>query len=402
MIKNEANKKITHAVSDKAGGSPISCEIGGDLPDKYYPEAKFSLYGGEDSISIDFPSFSGYTPTIDDVTGKVTLNTPQIDVEMYMLNESDLEFGALLKQPLPGNSWIFNLTGWENFTFYKQPDYSALPGATVISAASHPDGVETVSVDIDGINHECPLDMCGGYAVYHKTKRNNQYATGKVLNIPRPKLIGDDGDIHWGEIDIADGSVVVSASKQWLNKAVYPVFVDPTFGYTTAGASSAALSITECVGLIGAGYTYTASTGDTITKFTAYSRTYTAGDMSLTAYTVDGSGDPNTAVNTTGGSLTHPADPAWTDTGAVSYGLSNGVEYCVAFSEGVDGGRIYYDAGAGNQSNRDNTNASFAATWAVGPYNANIYSVYATYTAGGGGGTAGPPTGSLSLLGVGL
>lgn len=65
-----------------------------------------------------------------------------------------------------------------------------------------------------------------------------EYKTGKAFHIYRPKAIDANGVEQWCSLDIKDGILTVIIPQNFLNKALYPVIVDPTFGYTSAGASS--------------------------------------------------------------------------------------------------------------------------------------------------------------------
>jgi len=88
--------------------------------------------------------------------------------------------------------------------------------------------------------------VVGSYAVYHSTKRNNivggmEYQTGKAFHIYRPHAVDADGVKVWCELDITEGELTVTVPEDFLNKASYPVVVDPTFGYSSVGASSFSL-----------------------------------------------------------------------------------------------------------------------------------------------------------------
>ena len=41
----------------------------------------------------------------------------------------------------------------------------------------------------------------------------------------------------WCDLDITDGELTVTVPEDFLNKASYPVVVDPTFGYTSVGGT---------------------------------------------------------------------------------------------------------------------------------------------------------------------
>lgn len=80
-----------------------------------------------------------------------------------------------------------------------------------------------------------PEDVVGSYAVYVDGFHNGW--TGKVCHIYRPKVFDAEGDWVWGDLSYGDGVLNVVVDSLWLLKAVYPVVVDPTFGYLDEGAS---------------------------------------------------------------------------------------------------------------------------------------------------------------------
>jgi len=87
-----------------------------------------------------------------------------------------------------------------------------------------------------------PENVVGSYAVYHSTKRNNivggmEYQTGKAFHIYRPHAVDAKGVQVWCELDIKEGELTVTVPEDFLDKASYPVVVDPTFGYSSVGAS---------------------------------------------------------------------------------------------------------------------------------------------------------------------
>lgn len=87
-----------------------------------------------------------------------------------------------------------------------------------------------------------PENVVGSYAVYHKEKKGHvigqtNYGTGKAYHIYRPKVIDSDGNETWGELSYSSGELTVTVPQRFLEQAVYPVVVDPTFGYTSNGST---------------------------------------------------------------------------------------------------------------------------------------------------------------------
>lgn len=134
-------------------------------------------------------------------------------------NEFDIDF-TLHSKP-DTNVFEYKIEGAESFDFFFQPPLTA---EEIAEGASRPENV------------------VGSYAVYHSFKANHRigstnYATGKAFHIYRPKAIDANGVEVWAELSYIEGLLTVTVPPKFLDDAVYPVRVDPTFGYTTAGAS---------------------------------------------------------------------------------------------------------------------------------------------------------------------
>ena len=87
--------------------------------------------------------------------------------------------------------------------------------------------------------------VVNSYAVYHKSKGNinltseKDYKVGKAFHIYRPKAIDANGVETWGELNIDEinKTLTVLLDQTFLDIALYPVTIDPTFGYTSVGAT---------------------------------------------------------------------------------------------------------------------------------------------------------------------
>jgi len=116
-------------------------------------------------------------------------------------------------------------------TFYYQPP---------LNAKTYPKGwiaTETEVRDDKGILRVSrPVNVVGSYAVY-SDKKNGIYETGKVAHIYRPLCWDAKGSQVWGVMSIVDNVLTVTVDQVWLDKAMYPVTIDPTFGNTNIGAS---------------------------------------------------------------------------------------------------------------------------------------------------------------------
>lgn len=101
---------------------------------------------------------------------------------------------------------------------------------------------------------ERPENVIGSYAVYHESKQGDyskmglkNYRAGKVFHIYRPKIIDSAGTEVWGKLNITGNLLTVEIPQEFLNNAVYPVLVDPTFGYTTLGSSASTFNSDDAI-----------------------------------------------------------------------------------------------------------------------------------------------------------
>ena len=129
----------------------------------------------------------------------------------------------LLNEKPDTNVFCYAIEGAENYDFFFQPPLTEQEKA---EGARRPPEIE------------------GSYAVYHKTLKNHvlgqeNYATGKVMHIPRPQVwsMSDVDTKVWADMTYDNGSLCVTVPQDFLNGADYPVRVDPTFGYTSVGVT---------------------------------------------------------------------------------------------------------------------------------------------------------------------
>lgn len=280
-------------------------------------------------------------------------------------NEFDIDF-TLHSKP-DTNVFEYKIEGAEEFDFFYQPELT-------------PEEIARGDTR--------PQNVVGSYAVYHKTKANHRvgstnYATGKAFHIYRPKAIDANGEERWAELAFADGVLTVTLDDQWLSDAVYPIVVDPTFGITTIGSTSA-LGGTE--NAVRPERVTTTEAGD-VTMVSAYMTVTTAAKNSKTAFYEFVS--------------TSDAGSLLAESTQRSNGTSAGQWYNYTMSYTVTGGTDYYlgaytASGSGVASMFYDTGGEthvylFSGTYPTFPNPATsestetfIFSIYATYTASGG------------------
>lgn len=255
--------------------------------------------------------------------------------------------------------------------------------------------------------------VANSLAVYHAKKQDNNYQTGKVTHIYRPmawdssgyKVFCDFKDIRsykdGAEYDISSGLTIV-VPQDFLNNAQYPITIDPTFGYTTAGGSFAALTQTGA-GIINILATRQTS-GATLNQFGVSMSFYFSGINSGPPGPSSG-GTQEAALYGSDGSFTYIAQTNnTTATVAAAWGtvnFSNGLQpleastdYLLAVQSSVpsignayDPIYLYYDSTVGKTSYKQDTPSSpgyvqdsWPATLAsASTQSSRQYSVYVTY-----------------------
>jgi len=204
-------------------------------------------------------------------------------------------------------------------------------------------------------------------------------ATGcKIGHIPRPVAVTADGARHWFDLAVNPqppwGAILtLTGNLAWLETlpaSAWPVLVDPTFGYTTLGASTSTSANAVCL----VGGVHTAAAGDAITGFHLACDSY----PDIVAYVL-----PSGVGTVPGARLGTPVtldttDGHWRYVTGLSVAMTAGVVYAPAFQQGTS---LHFDTGTGNWR-AYRTGGTLPDPW---DNQQNIsgthYSIYATYTA---------------------
>lgn len=356
----------------------IDIEIGDSLQPDFKPQFKVSRWLNEVNFSIRAQEHPAATVQIDGEIIKYI--TPDYEVWQYDKPDAGEDGGfefewRLPKKPL--SNVLRTTIQSKGLNFFYQP---ALTQEEIAEGASRPDNV------------------VGSYAVYHKTKggmnRSDgmEYKVGKAFHIYRPQATDANGNKVWCDLNITGGILTVTIPQSFLDTAVYPVVVDPTFGYTTVGATPTASSGIKA-------NVFSLSEAGDVTKITTYTGNLSGTAVGAAIYN-DSSGTPGTNVATDSGS-TSISTHTWYDI-TINASLS-ATSYWICHWTDVNDS-YNYDTVAGNTNITDSTSSykSWPSSLTASlTFNNRVMSIYATYTAGGGGG-AEPPARSLNLLGIGI
>jgi hypothetical protein len=295
------------------------------------------------------------------------------------MEDGGFEIEVYLRERPASNDFRFDIEGAEELDFFYQPELT-------------PEEIEAGAVR--------PENVVGSYAVFHKTKANHRvgdtnYATGKAYHIYRPKAFAADGSEVWAELAYADGVLTVTVPEKWLESAVYPVRVDPTFGNTTVGASFGAAT-----GLRGNQHTSPSdAAGANLVSISVSGRRSTVGTLNISAALYN-SGTTllvnQSAETTTDGS----SGDQWWIVSMNTFSLSASTNYRLMIWPSTAGGLFGYNFDS--CTNCTLSQANTGLTYNTWPNPAtfvttidNLYSLYATYTVAGGGAAPAPDNGII-------
>ena len=392
LSANTLSKTVKDNPADR-----IEVEIGDSKQPDFKPQFKIKRWDNEVNFSMRAIEEAGATMVEKD--GKVKYKGKDIEVHQYEKTEAGedggFEFEWVLNKK-PKSNVLRTTIQHKGLDFFYQP---ALTAEEIEQGASRDENV------------------VGSYAVYRSTKPNNivggmEYQIGKAFHIYRPHAVDADGVKVWCELDIKEGELTVTVPEDFLNKASYPVVVDPTFGYTSVGGSTTDTGVAT-VGNGQIGSHFNLSEAGDVSKLTAYVR-YQRGDSNAEPDRSAGSdmsihtktGDPaGTFVSSTPGSNTTAYDDydggaslsaAWRDYSfSTDVSLTSG-DYWIVFggvygdSNGTDSKyTLRYDSSVSDKSflgvgsSGIVTSTTWDSTWSLSQYfgHARVYSMYATYTA---------------------
>jgi hypothetical protein len=378
-------------------GDKYVLEVKSDIPQgerveisKTEPKVDLVFWNDEERVSIKplFPQTFGAARE-----EKIAATRPLLSKQMQFKKGDVTAF----VEPKEGSMSEFDI----DFTLDAKPDTNVfeyrIEGADQLDFFYQP---PLTPEEIEGGAYR-PDNVVGSYAVYHKTKANHRvggtnYGTGKAFHIYRPKAIDANGAEVWAELSYSEGVLAVTVPEKWLETAAYPVVIDPTFGYTSAGGSFLSSNIYNTRAVI---WDETSTESGTVESISFYGASFSA-TIAIKAFLTDASKNIVTdgiAPAVSGVNSTQTWRTAVYSSGPsispLSYwfGLIGSGNSSQSFSWA-------YDTGSGRFAYRDTTNSYTTPSdptdatdlFAVGGH---YMSVYATYTASGGGGGAAPDDG---------
>ena len=384
-VENLEELKLKEIEPDKFAFISLSgdlIEIGEEKHSPPQPYLKLNKWDGEVSLKVDVPYGKNGEKSL--AQNRLRWANHKYDVEFYprepeeieengykftINEEGGVEFDVILKEKPESNIFEFPIES-KGLKFYYQPE---------LTQQEKDEGAFR------------PENVIGSYAVYHETQDKffktkeeaEKYKTGKAFHIYRPKVKDAQGNEIWGKLDIDQkkGILAITIDQEWLNKAVYPVRIDPNFGYTNMGSSWGSTGV-SANDLFGSLFTSPSDAG------TANSLTLGGGKDQSGSTSAKGVIVLHSNLNIITNGVTDPVNgvtyggPNWwtASFSAPKPSLSPNTEYVLMFIAPADiAGR--YDTGAANQGHTDTSNSyTTPSNPTDATHNTRKYSIYCTYT----------------------
>lgn len=356
------------------------------------PEMRLKKWDNEVNLGVAYSKVKGQGSR-NLLSNKMEWKDAKEEVHAYPIDENNFEFEVVLKEKPDTNIFDFTIDGAENLDFFYQPEISNEQAQFLATKK----GITL----LEAKRKIRPENIVGSYAVYHKEKKNQiegqtNYATGKAFHIYRPKAIDDNGTEIWAELSYENGILRVIAPQSFLDSAIYPVRIDPTFGYTSLGASVLGPSQDKLYGSV---FTSPSDMGTVSTIHHAIVSDLGTGRFFKQVVVLHS--DLNIVTNGVSNATAIPydadqhADSFTSSSFATAPTLSASTDYIlfVIHSDGDWSNYSLYDTGSANQYHFDGSNSYTTPTNPTdavhgddngGPSNAKVSS-YITYTAAGGG-----------------
>jgi len=343
----------------------IKVFIGDDKQPNFEPQQKIERWSNEVNCSFRL-IHNEVAPTLTVEGDKIIWAGEKIEAHFYDLGisgehpEGSREFEVILKEPPKTNVVEFTLET-KGLDFFYQP--------------------ELTQEEIDQGNIR-PENVVGSYAIYASENKINyvggkEYKCGKVGHIFRPKIIDSVGTEVWGDLHIENGILSVTIPQEFLNTATYPVrrAAGLEFGYHTAGASS--VNVTS---EYDSGHSQTGAAGN-LTTVTVYTKRGGETDSAFKGALYLVSDRSKIEV---GGETVISTGPNWLDSTGFTASIS-AVGYYITFGINTISTTFYFDTVASaNRLTQSFTYPNFPTT-GITLSSSREVSIYATYTAAGGG-----------------
>lgn len=249
-----------------------------------------------------------------------------------------------------------------------------------------------------------PDKVVGSYAIYGDKKNHIKgeanYGCGKVAHIYRPLCIDAIGKQFWGVLSIVDSVLTITIQANDLDTAIYPLTLDPTIGYNTAGGTNTVSTDFDVVTRFNSAGAGDANPG----TIYFYGQEWSTFNDILSAVWDDNAGTVrNQAIlSSTTPTVVMDATVQWQSAAITWTGIAASTDYFIGGA--YEGSRLYYDTATSGYEDTEGYSRTYDATlndpWPSGsdPLAWEV-SCYLDYTASGG---TTLNEGTLLMMGVGI
>lgn len=251
-VKTEEDGAVCDYVYTLENGDEIKV---GTEDAEFIPQAELEKWDGESSISILADGVSISTEPVvteDKITAEAVTADGNYSLEFKM--EEDVKSGetgrfsydVIFAEIPKETTFTFTINYKELTAFYQPPLTDEFKvGDELLSGLRVSEVTETTVLDENGdIAVYRPEELVGAYAFYGDNIGNYQYLGGEnygnglAFYLYRPKLIDTNGEEIWATQTLKDNVLTVTVDQAWMEKATYPVRLDPTFGNTNHSGST--------------------------------------------------------------------------------------------------------------------------------------------------------------------
>jgi hypothetical protein len=347
------NSKLYHA--SNLGDTKPKINIGGNNLDKFVPNinCSFECSSGAEKYFFNLNRRSVVITTEEEefADGKIKIEKENKKDIFYISTDGNLKWDIEFNKKPSTNVFEWDILCSPQLQFLYQP--------------------KLTQDEID-FGYSRPENVVGSYAVYCDKKNDYRnpdgsysakYATGKIFHIYRPLCKDKNGLKEWAILDISSGKLTITIPQTYLDKAVYPMTLDPTLGYSTKGASKYGDTSDTWI----ASHDSTDASGGTTDLLHAWilNTSGSSQDFKIVIYTDDaGNNRPQSKVGTEITISVPNNASAQSISGAYVQTLSASTKYWLAHVTAGDSPiEVYNDAVDANRLCYQLSSAALPATW---------------------------------------
>jgi len=350
----------------------IEVEVGDIKQPDFLPQMKLKRWDNEVNFSIRLKDTEYDKAIVNTSQDKITWDKGNTKIEFYdyLDDEGGYKVVWYLKEKPATNKIEFTIQS-KGLDFFYQPE---------LTQKEKDEGCVR------------PENVVGSYAVYHKTKgvinniNGKEYKCGKFCHIYRPKIIDAEGKETWGILKIENGIYSVEIPQEFLDKAVYPIKSNDTFGYDSQGDTVYGANTDSGRADYITGTLYTSGNAGTLVSFSVYTKYALSGlaRLRLVMYSSDGS-----ALRDYTAEIIPGANAAWMSENCNnSFSVVASTSYFLGIWQKSGDETTYYDSGGTGAYNSgltySQTGSPPSSITNVSNWDNHLFSIYCTYTPTGG------------------